>query len=258
MSGLRIRSGRGLGDALYLQAIVDYLLTRGKKVVALTDYPDVFSQLDCTTEKFSRNNVDILAHYAQRKPIKGTTQFQDCCISAGLPQDIPLMISWRAQNYELLQILERFQPFVVLQMVRPPMNRNDGFGMELLPNFSKMQLAIDEISKNYNIIQMGNGKPLHKFDGVTLDLAGKTSVKDLLDMAKVAKGFIGHCSFMNPLAECFGKPSLTVWSKRGLKSPVPYIQQITPEKIHHHKNSKYVIDSATEEEIRWVANEFLQ
>jgi hypothetical protein len=67
-------------------------------------------------------------------------------------------------------------------------------------------------------------------------------VRDLLDVASVADGFLGYCSFMVPLAESFSKPALFVWSHRGLRAPQAYVRQITPQKILHRDTSHFVMD----------------
>jgi hypothetical protein len=66
-----IRSGMGLGDALYCQAVARYFVQRGERLKVCTAWPDVFRPLGDMVRlaPFQRSGIDILAHYSARKPI---------------------------------------------------------------------------------------------------------------------------------------------------------------------------------------------
>jgi ADP-heptose:LPS heptosyltransferase len=116
------------------------------------------------------------------------------------------------------------------------MNRSDGFANDLLPNWKTLdQLIQCEAFK----VQIGQGAPLFKFHGIDLNLANKTSIADLLDIASLVDGFVGWCSFMLPLAESLGKPFFTLWSARGMRSREPFIRSLTPKKVIHRKDLSY-------------------
>lgn len=248
-----IRGGMGLGDALYVQAIVRHLTQRGQNLRVNTAWPDVFRHLGVETAPFSRQGVDILAHYSTRKGIEGTTQFEDCCASAGISEPVDLRIDWptRADSFD-----ER--PMVLVQLPRAPMGRSDGFGAELLPDCRQIQRAIDVLLGQATIVQVGSGKALHQFKGIDHDLTNRTTIPQLFDLAAACTAMLGYVSFFVPLAESFSKPSLLVWSKRGLKSPHRYIRQITPQKILHKRSSAAILDTAQPDEIEEAARALLQ
>jgi hypothetical protein len=243
-----IRCGRGLGDSLYLQAVVRHLIkTTPESFVVRSDYPDVFRPLKHRVDvtPFSRV-VDLCAHYAARKSVVGTTQFEDCLYGVGLLEkkaEVELRIDWEITDRGLPWDLGLYgRPIVLVQLPRAPMGRTDGFGKELLPDCRVIQQAIDRVRDRALIVQIGSGVPLFKFDHIDVDLANKTSVAQLLDVASVASGFIGYVSFMVPLAESFGKPALFVWSARGLRGSHQFIRQITPKKVLQRPSSRFVVD----------------
>lgn len=234
-----IRGGAGLGDSLYVAALCRHLLTHGRGPLEVcTSYPGLFAQLRVRTVEFRKTNIDILAHYSRRKNYP-TTQWQDICTEAGESDSVPLHLDWERNPSPLCdELLERAagRPIVLVQMPRAPMGRTDGFGHELLPDCSKIQHAINALRDRALLVQIGHGRPLFRFQGLDVDLAGRTTQSGLLDVATIAHGVLGYVSYIVPLAEVFGKRGLLVWSRRGLKSSTPYIRQITPAKIIHHKD----------------------
>jgi hypothetical protein len=248
----------GLGDALYVQSVARHLIeTGGERLRVHTAWPDVFRPLGESVElvKFSRTGVQIIAHYPRRKSIPETTQFEDCCVSAGIRGPVDLRLDWKATNHELIgRLQEPGRPIVFVQLPRAPMGRKDGFGSELLPDCAAIQIAIDRLKERALIVQIGSGKALHRFEGIDIDLANQTSVSDLLDAATVADGFLGYVSFIVPLAESLSKRALLIWSRRGLRSPTLYVRQITPSKVLHKQTCRHVLDDAGAEAIEAAAD----
>lgn len=255
-----IRGGRGIGDSLYVQAIARHLINRdGNKLKVCSDWPDIFRPLGNMAKvvPFTRLGIDILAHYSLRKKHKETTQFKDCCLQAGINEPVDLKLDWTPHDLDLIASLGD-KPIVLVQMPRNPMGRTDGFGKELMPDCRVIQKIINHVKGRATIVQIGAGAPLFRFEGIDIDLANKTSLRDLLDVASVADGFLGYCSFIVPLAESFDKPGLFVWSRKGLNVNQPYIKAITPQKILEKATSTFLIDDCTDDEIRQAAEVFLR
>lgn len=237
-----IRCGRGLGDAIYLHSVVRHLLARGEALRVKSDYPAVFKDLPVEVEPFSRVAA-ITAHYASRKGVDGTTQFEDCCINAGIKEPVELRMDWTPSNPALIERLRApGRPILVVALPRAPMGRADGFGAEVLPDCRVIQRLLDGYKATHTIVQVGAGTPLHRFTGIDIDLANATTVAELIDAASVADRFLGYCSFLVPLAESFGRPAMFVWSRRGLSSRSVYVRQITPRKVLHLETSSHMID----------------
>lgn len=247
-----IRGGNGLGDALYVQAIARHLLAKGERLEVCTSWPDVFSQLDVQTGAFRRHKVDIVAHYVQRKEDKNSTQFQDCCLSAKLTEPVELRLDWKPSKK-----WEFDKPAIIVGLPRQPMNRKDGYGRELLPDCNRIQQAIDRLKGKATIIQVGAGEPLFRFSGIDLDLADKTTISELLDIASQVDGFLGYCSFIIPLAESFDKPLLCIWSTAIKRSEHRFIRLVQPQKLLHKESSRHVMDNCSHEELTAATNELL-
>lgn len=260
-----IRGGMGLGDALYVQAVARHLAAKGERLKVATAWPDVFRPLNGSVEcmPFTRAGISIVAHYTTQKGRRGTTQFEDVCATAGLSEPVPLSLDWRAPTSSPL--LDRVRevaagrPIVLVQLMRPPMNRKDRFGASLLPSGAVMQLMVDRVRDRACLVQVGSGKRLHELTGVDLDLADRTTVSELLDVATIAAGLVGYVSFFVPLAESLGKPAVFLWSSRGLRDPVAYVRQITPEKVLHRKDlAGFAVDDWPRDKIEGVVDAFLQ
>lgn len=257
----RVRSGWGLGDGLYLQAVVRYLVGKGHRVEACSEWPDLFRPLAhaVVVSPFRRERVDIVAHYTTRKNIEDTTQFQDCCIMAGIEEPVELKLDWEPINGRLVRQIQSVEkPVILVQLPRTPMGRTDGFAREVLPDCTTIQKVIDHIGERAFFIQVGSGEALFEFQGIDLDLASKTSVTDLLDVAFAADGMLGYCSFAVPLAESLDKPALFVWSRRGTRSRNRFIKAITPRKILHGAQSSFIFDDANKDTIEQAADALLE
>lgn len=247
-----IRCGSGLGDSIYLHSVVRHLLRQGVALRVKSDYPEVFKDLPVEVIPFVRNAA-ITAHYASRKGIDGTTQFEDCCINAGITGPVEMKMEWTPGSEALIERLRApGKPILVVQMPRAPMGRTDGFGAEIMPDCSVIQRHLDELKPTHTVVQIGAGAPLHHFTGIDIDLANQTTIRELIDVGYAADRFLGYCSFIVPLAESFGKPALIVWSRRGLNARSVYIRQITPRKILHAPTSRYVIDDQNPD-VRFVS-----
>jgi hypothetical protein len=254
---ISIRCGAGLGDAIYLQSVARHLVERGHKVEACCDWPDVFLPLGgkVTVSPFRRKPIDRLAHYSQRRAIAGTTQFEDCCIQAGIREAVDLRLDWQPVNVDLLSRLRASdKPVIVVQMPRAPFGRTDGYGMEFLPNCRRIQDAIERLCGRAFLVQIGNGERQFRFDGIDLDLADRTSVSDVIDVGYAADGFLGYCSFIVPLAESFSKPALLVWSRKGLNSRHDVVRTMKPTKILHRPSSRWVMDDCSDDELTGAVN----
>lgn len=240
----RVRGGRGLGDALYVRAIVDHLAREGAKLSILSDYPQVFIGAKAhSVRPFERIRVDVTAHYVGGKKNPATTQWQDVCESVGV--DAPLRVDWKPQSKELARsIRERAhgRPVILVHGGRRPMDRRDGFGIELMPSKTIFDLVLDELSDCF-LVQIGRAEKLYELK-CSLDLNGSTSVADLLDIALLAcDGVVAQCSFAIPLAEVFDRPLLAVWGSNYQFSREPFIRQTSPKKVLSGKKDCYVMDN---------------
>ena len=233
-----------MGDGLYLQGVARHLVEKGYKLEVCSSYPDLFRPLgDAVKVTAFRRNADICAHYTMRKA-QPTNQWQDCCIQAGIKESVEFRLDWKATT----RLVESDKPIVCVLLPRIPMDRVDGFARELLPDRKAMQRMIDALRGKVTLVRIGSGVPLYEYDGIDIDLANRTSVSELIDVASQANGFLGYCSFVVPLAESLNKPAVFLWARQGLKSKTPFIRQITPTKILSKESSTYAFDDDPEPE----------
>jgi hypothetical protein len=252
----RIRGGSGLGDAIYVRAVADYLIAHGEEVEACSDYPDVFLGSGAVVSPFRRDRIDVLCHYSARKYKTDTNQWQDVCAAAQIPQ-MPLQMRWTMRNDALIDELRekaKGRPIVLIHGGRMPMGRTDGFGSELMPDRLAFEAAIDGMQDCY-LVRIGKGSQTYPLD-VHIDMNGNTSVADLFDLAQACDGVIAQCSFAVPLAEVFDKPLLAVWASRGLRGGHPFIRAITPQKIFSKPTSAYLMDNWSETQISAASESF--
>lgn len=253
-----IRCGKGLGDALYLQSVVRHLVEKGKDLDVKCNWNDVFIPLKdkVKVSPFTRDNINIVAHYSLRKPFE-TKQFDDCCIQAGIKEKIDLRLDWEIQDQKFVDSLKSEKPILLVLIYRLPMDRADGFAKELLPDINVFQHIINQFKLSHRIILCGSGAKLASYQGVDMDLSNKTSVSQLIDLASISDVMLGYCSFFVPLAESLNKKAIFVWSAKGLKSSTIYIKQITPQKILYKETSKFVMDNWETEKIDRTICEFM-
>jgi hypothetical protein len=219
----------------------------------MADYPDVFIGSGAAVEPFTRARINVLAHYSARKANPLTTQWRDICDTAGVGR-IPLRFDWAVRNGDLVDGLRAKaagDPIILVHGGREPMGRIDGFGMELLPRRAAFDAALGVFADCLTVC-VGNATqiyPLH----VDEDLNGSTSVSDLLDLFWSCDAVVAQCSFAVPMAECFRKPLLAIWSSRGLASGNQFIRTIAPRKILEAPTSSHAMDDWSADQIMGAA-----
>ncbi len=259
MTPIRIRSGRGLGDSIYLRPLVEQFRADGHPVTVLTDYPGIFEGTGASTEKFNRFQVNCLAHYTMNKGNPNTNQWQDICGSAGLI--VPLETKWRKPQGLATIVREMAgpdRPVVLVHGGRIPMGRTDGFGAEIMPLQAAFETIIADLRGYLNCftVRLGAGGDAYPLD-CNLDLNDKTTEQDLLDLASGCDAVLGQCSWAIPLAEIFDKPLLVVWARAGLESKEEFVRQITPSKVLSKKSSRAVFDDAPITELLAAGRELI-
>ncbi len=258
MKSICIRGGSGLGDAIYVAGVARHFIEKGHPVEVCTGWPDVFRYMDCKVSPFKRT-AGTIAHYVQRKGAKGTSQFDDACIRAGITERIDFQFDWHPTDHDLVaNVRDTGLPVIAVSLPRNPMNRADRFGGELLPDCARLQQAIDQLRGRAKIVQVGSGKPRFSLTGLDEDFANRTTVAGLLDIIYAADGLLGYCSFFVPLADALPRPGMFVWSRRGLNSGHSYISQITPEKVLHRKTHEWVIDDCSDTDLNDTVEAFLE
>ena len=226
---LRIRGGSGIGDNLYTSAIVRKL-HKEVPLEVCTSYQDLYPY-PVKFSEFSRQNITYLTHYGRRRRDR-TNQWEDVQIISGVKAELKL--DWTLKNEKWKSLV----PFVFINGGRVPMDRKDGVGRDLLP---LREGFIKELEK-INLKKVYVGGP-RKYDfPIDVDLQGKTSVSDLVDLAFLSEMGFGQVGFIVPLFESLDKKLTCVWSRKGLTSDCWVTRTITPSKILTKPTSKAVFD----------------
>lgn len=267
MAWVSIRGGSGLGDSLYIQPLARYLVQKGKHVEIRSWFPDVFLPLIGTGKAkvvdFRRGNADYNAHYVRRKEIWTSDQFEDGCIAAGLPKDIDMQLDWEVVanrfNSGILNAA-RGRPIIAVNFPRRPAGKakEGDIYWEMEPGWSKYQELVSRISKHALVVQIGAGECRCPLTDIEIDLANRTTVVDLLDVASICDGFFSWCSFVVPLAESLNMPGLYLWAARGLESRDKWTRLTTPQKVLHRPASRFILDNASEAAMELAVDDLLE
>jgi hypothetical protein len=252
----RVRGGRGLGDALYVRPVAEHFVRVGEQVTVYSDHEDVFIGSGARVERFTRDGCNVVAHYTHGKANPETNQWQDVCALAGTP-GLALSFEWKIQRPDLVRDLKAMasgKPIIMINGGRAPMGRHDGYGFDMLPRREAFDVVLAALADCFTV-EVGKGAELYPLSA-DVDLADRTSVADLLDIASISAGLVGQCSFMIPLAEALGKPLLCVWAAKGLTSKTEFIRQCTPQKILSKPTSRFVMDDWPADQIPEVARAF--
>src|SRR5665647_405689 len=83
-----------------MRPVVDYYLKQGQ-VTVCSNYPDIFKGSGASVEPFSRDNIDVIAHYSQARDNPNTTQFQDVC-NCAKAGELQLRFDWQVDNQNLI------------------------------------------------------------------------------------------------------------------------------------------------------------
>jgi hypothetical protein len=252
----RVRGGRGLGDALYVRPVAEHFVRAGEQVTVCSDHEDVFIGSGARVERFTRDGCNVVAHYTHGKANPNTNQWQDVCALAGVG-DLAMSFKWEIQRPDLVRDLQAMaggKPIIMVNGGRAPMGRHDGFADEMLPQRSAFDAVLSALSGCFTV-EVGKGAELYPLTA-DVDLADRTTVADLLDIATISAGLVGQCSFVIPLAEAFDKPLLCVWAARGLVSKTEFIRLCTPQKILSKPSSRFVMDDWQADRIAEASHAF--
>ena len=118
--------------------------------------------------------------------VLGTYHVAEACRAAGIFEPVELKLDWPQPSGPAVdRVLAAGKPVLCVQLPRAPMGREDGFGHELLPDQRAVQRLIDAVKDVATVVQIGAGEPLHQLKGIDVDLANRTTIKELIDVVAV-------------------------------------------------------------------------
>ena len=234
-------SPKGLGDAIYLRAIVLHHL--GQPQTVFTMWEDVFSNMrdvkvmplsDVALEHDYNLRYAFYCLHCNMPELKNLSQFEMMCRQGGITESVELKIDWGVRNEALVKSVRDAaagRPIMLVQVPKRPGNIEQKL---IRPNTAAFVSAVRERDRFFRVI-VGNR---HFCDDIEecpreLDLLDKTSVTDILDLATAADTFLSDPCYLVVLAQAIGKPFECMFSADGLRSNYPKISGVTPERLFH-------------------------
>lgn len=237
---IELNAAKGLGDALHLRAIVLHLLKKGEALTVYTGWKEVFAGLAVTVKPLHEKNGDENWHHAMAclhcriKETGHLDMFMMCARQAGIAEPVELRIDWQPRNSALLERIRRAaggKKLLVYQPLKKVANLNDALARPRLAAYNEFIAAHDE----YFRVRIGDPKFLQQdsapqFD---MDLMGKTSIHDILDIGTITDMFFGECCFTIILAQALDKAVTCMFSRRAAESGRNFLMNLRPERIFH-------------------------
>jgi hypothetical protein len=234
---MQIRASKGLGDALYLRAIVLHLIGRSESVEVFTPWREVFSDLPVTIRSLSECTGDEDWHHAKPcmhcRIVQNLDAFTMACLQAGIMEPVLLELQWNVRNGDLLERIRRKangRKVLVFQPLKKATNRNEELSR---PKATAYRSFVESKADCFRV-KIG-AAPFAVDDGLPceLDLFGKISATDAIDIGAMADEFFGEPSFIPIMAEGFDKPHTCMFSRRAVQSGRVHISNITPQRLLH-------------------------
>ena len=245
---IKLTSAKGLGDAIYLRAIVLHLLERGETPIAVfTFWPAAFADLPIlvrSPDEQTGTEGLIQASYLLRDHTTGD-QFTMACERAGLDPIPPLVMNWRVCNPALVEAVRVAAQGRGIFMFQPPKLVNNAEQEELRPSRSAFERYVDEWRGHFRIKV---GHPAFTEEGnapCELDLYGKTSIHDVFDLGTIAAMCFGESSFLLIMAEAMDRPFTCMFTRRGLDSDYERVRNVRPDRIFHKQHLASVVYDET-------------
>lgn len=228
-----LNASKGLGDALYLRAVVLHLLKRGEKVAVVTGWPDLFSDLPVA---ISPATADEDMHHAKPclhcRIITDMDAFSMACQQAGITEPVELRVDWAVRNTRLVDEVKqaaRERKILVYQPPKKPCNENQALTSPKREAFVRCLEEFDGFRVKLGHSNLDNCGP------ADLDLFGKTSVTDAIDVCTAADLFFGEPCYLFILAQALNKPSVSMFSGRAADSGRHRLVNFSPKRLFHKR-----------------------
>lgn len=228
-------SPKGLGDAIYVRAIVLHCLERDR-VTVFTPWPDVFDDLPITTEARRTGNEDIrhcsACLHCRLPEVQPESIFAMACRQAGIQEPVELKMNWKVRNPDVLAKIRRRAGDRQILMYQPP-KRETGTQQDLSRPDSA---AFTDYLRTRNAYRIKVGSAsVQEIPAAPceLDLFGKTSIHDVFDLGTIADSFFGEPSYIGIMAQAMNKPHTCMFSSRAAWANDSRIRNMTPQRFFH-------------------------
>lgn len=234
---ITINASKGLGDAIYLRAVVLHMLERGQKLTVYTGWPDVFRDLPVLIKGLSDVTGDEDWHHAKpclhcrMSEMRNMDVFRMACRQAGIDEPVELRMQWQQKNVALVDRIRTAaagRKIFIYQPHKKVFNRNQALVRPARQAFA------DYISRASEYFRVRVGHPAfldEDYGGSELDLFGRISVTDLFDIGSISDVVFSEPSALTAMAQAMGKTTVCMFSREGLESGRNYVGNVKPERI---------------------------
>lgn len=235
---IELDGSRGLGDALYVRAVALHLLDKREQVTVFTRWPDVFSGLPVTLQPLTAyTGREDLHHvvsclHCRLGAVKMLDKFTLACLQAGLDEPIPLRMDWKPLNNALLESIRAKAAGRPIFLYQPPKISGSDEQRDQEPSEGDFCRVVDENAGRFRI-KVGHAKYVREYGGSELDLFGKLSVTDALDVCTIADLFFSTPSYLGIMAEALDRPHVCMFTRRAQVSPWVRTRSLTPLRFFH-------------------------
>lgn len=249
---IKLDASKGLGDAIYLRAVVLHLLERGEAITVFTRWREVFDDLPVTIrpidEVADHNDIRHVA-FSHRIPRDDPEidQFTMRCRIAGITGPVPLRLGWTVRNAGLLKRIKRDARGRKV-FIYQPRKLVKTSPMALLQPQRKAFNKIVADHKGWFRIKLGH-PPFVEDDpdlACELDLFGKGFIKDTFDVCTLGELFFGEPCFLTVMAEALDRKAICLFSRRASQSS-GWMSQITP---NWQFNKRHLATCVYDDEVR--------
>jgi len=222
----------GLGDSVYAQPIIAEAIKNKSNVAVYSNFPDIFSGLNCTVLPYKATGARYDIRYLADKSNQSTTQYYDMCKRANIFTPFKL----RKKNNTPIIDGEYL-------LFRPPsLPMRSARSVKLLPAVGAYYRLIQ--SFGMKLVASGNTEDIINYHyPYDIDMVGKTTVEEYLNLCEHATKIVTYPCNLVPLGEGYGVDTTVMFSRQGLDCDDSFLNTITPQKIIEYKEkTSWVID----------------
>jgi hypothetical protein len=227
-----LMAAKGLGDALYMRAIAIHLIASGEAVTVFTMWPDAFLGIDVAVKPLgARTGAEDIRHcnfclHCRLPEVQMGGMFEMACRQAGILEPVELKAGWAIRNKPLVDKVRRAaggRPIMVYQPLKPAAGVEQRLVQPLLGPYADY---IESRSDHFRV-KLGLGG-----DGACeMDLTGKTSICDAMDVAAAADFIFGEPCYLTTLAQAMDKTYGCMFSRRAQSAIQSRVRNLTPERF---------------------------
>lgn len=240
----RLNAPRGFGDAIYLRAVVLHLLARGEAVEVFTQWPHVFKGLPvrisplAEVDRGEEIHIAAACYHCRVPAVMALDQFTVICLQAGITEKVEFRLGWTVRNQALVDRVRREAAGRRIMLYQPEKVSGNPDEKLLRPRAAAFEKFLAGHADCYRVRL---GHPRYAKDHplpCELDLFGRTSVKDIFDLAVSCDTIFGEAACYLPiLAQAADKPFTCLFSTRGMAAvDRRHVWVIRPSLIFHKKH----------------------